>query len=56
MEVGQLYQTAYSRGLQWAAVTAVSIAAATNPDATVDSVLGAVFDRCHPGPLVTRLG
>jgi hypothetical protein len=43
-EVGQLYQTTGSRGLQWAAVTAMSIAAATKPAATVDSVLGALHD------------
>ena len=48
-EVGQLYQTANSRGLQWAAVTAGGIAAATRPDATVDSVLGAIHDRCERG-------
>ncbi|WP_217988921.1 hypothetical protein, partial [Shouchella clausii] len=41
LEVGQLYQTSNSRGLKWATVTAVSIAAATTPNATVDSVLGA---------------
>ena len=46
LEVGQVYQTSNSRGLQWAAVTGVAIAAATKPDATVDSVLGAVFDVC----------
>ncbi len=45
-EVGQLYQTARSRGLHWAGVTAGAIAAATRPGATVDSVLGAVFDHC----------
>ncbi len=39
-EVGQLYQTTGSRGLQWAAVTAMSLAAATKPGATVDSVFG----------------
>ena len=44
LEVGQLYQTTNSRGLQWAVVTGVAIAAATRPDATVDSVLGAIFD------------
>ncbi len=55
MEVGQLYQTANSRGLQWAAVTAVAIAAAGKPDATVDSVLGAVFDTCHPDLVVKEL-
>lgn len=42
LEVGQLYQTTGSRGLQWAAVTAMSIAAATQPGATVDTVLGAL--------------
>jgi len=43
-EVGQLYQTTGSRGLQWAAVTAMSIAAGTKPGATVDSVLGVLHD------------
>jgi len=47
MEVGQLYQTSYSRGLKWACVTGVAIAAATMPGATVDSVLQAVFDNCN---------
>jgi hypothetical protein len=41
-EVGQLYQTTNSRGLQWAAVTAMTIAAATKPGATVESVLAAI--------------
>lgn len=50
LEVGQVYQTSNSRGLQWAAVTAVAIAAATRPDATVDSVLGSVFDVCSTFP------
>ena len=45
MEVGQLYQTTNSRGLKWACVTGVAIAAATLPDATVDSVLKAIFDN-----------
>ena len=44
-EVGQLYQTSNSRGLKWACVTAVGIAAATKPNATVDSVIGAIFDN-----------
>lgn len=43
-EVGQLYQTTGSRGLQWAAVTAMSIAAAAKPGATVDSVISALHD------------
>jgi len=42
-EVGQLYQTTNSRGLHWAAITGVGIAAATGPGATVDSVLGAIL-------------
>ncbi len=41
-EVGQLYQTTNSRGLQWAAVTGIAIAAATRPGASVDSVLDAI--------------
>jgi len=45
-EVGQLYQTTNSRGIQWGTVTAVGIAAAAKPGATVDSVLGAIFDNC----------
>jgi ADP-ribosylglycohydrolase len=45
-EVGQLYQTTNSRGLQWACVTAVAIASATKPDATVDSVIGDIFKYC----------
>ncbi len=46
-EVGQLYQTSNSRGIQWAAVTAAGIAAATKPGATVESVLDAVFKHCE---------
>jgi len=43
-EVGQLYQTSNSRGLKWACVTAVAIAAATKPGATVDSVIGEIYN------------
>lgn len=46
-EVGQLYQTTNSRGLQWAAITGIAIAAATKPGATVDSVIAAVL-KGHP--------
>jgi ADP-ribosylglycohydrolase len=46
MEVGLLYQTGNSRGLKWACVSAVAIAAATTPGATVDTVLGAILDHC----------
>jgi ADP-ribosylglycohydrolase len=45
-DVGQLYNTAGSRGIRWAEVTVTAIAAAARPRATVDSVLGAVFDHC----------
>jgi len=45
-EIGQLYNTANSRGILWAEVVVIAIAAATKPAATVDSVLGAVFDNC----------
>ncbi len=45
-EIGQLYNTANSRGILWAEVTVTAIAAATKKGATVDSVIGAVFDNC----------
>jgi ADP-ribosylglycohydrolase len=45
LEVGQLYHTSNSRALKWACVTAVGIAAATLPGATVDSVLDAIFEN-----------
>ena len=45
-QVGQLYNTANSRGILWAEVVVIAIAAATKPNATVDSVLGAIFDNC----------
>lgn len=48
-EVGQLYNTAESKGIRWAEVTSVAIAAGTKPTATVDSVIGAVFDNCDKG-------
>lgn len=54
-EVGQLYQTTNSRGLQWASVTGVSIAAATKPGATVDSVIAAIFDNCDPDMVVKEI-
>jgi len=44
-EVGQIYHTSNSSAIQWAEVTVVGLAAATKPDATVDSVLGAIFDN-----------
>ncbi len=45
-EIGQLYNTANSRGILWAEVVVIAIAAATKPSATIDSVLGAIFDNC----------
>lgn len=55
LEVGQLYQTTNSRGLKWACVTGVAIAAATKPSATVDSVLGAIFNECDPDVVVSEI-
>lgn len=55
LEVGQLYQTSNSRGLKWACVTGISIAAATAKDATVDSVLAAVYDHCDADMVVKEL-
>lgn len=48
-EVGQLYNAPESKGIRWAEVTAAGIAAATRPQASVDSVLGAIFDYCDKG-------
>ena len=45
-EVGQIYNTANSRGILWAEVVVIAIAAATKPGATADSVIGSVFDNC----------
>jgi len=45
-QIGQLYNTANSRGILWAEVTVIAIAAATKPKTTVDNVLGTVFDNC----------
>lgn len=55
MEVGQLYQTTNSRGLKWACVTGVAIAAATKKDATVDSVIGHIYDNCDADLVVKEI-
>ena len=51
-EVGQLYQSSNSRGLKWATVTAVAIAEATKPNATVDSVIDAILQNLSPKAIV----
>ncbi len=48
-EVGQLYNSPETKGIRWAEVTVAGIAAATKPNATVDSVIGAIFDNCDKG-------
>jgi ADP-ribosylglycohydrolase len=53
-EVGQLYQTSNSRGLQWACVTAVAIASATKPGSTVDSILADINEYCSR-PVVNEI-
>jgi len=55
VEVGQLYQLDQGKGLKWAMVTGVAIAEATKPGATVDSVIGKVFDLCDPDIVVKEL-
>lgn len=55
MEAGQLYQTANSRGLKWACVTGVAIAEATKKDATVESVLNAIFTNCDKEIVVKEI-
>lgn len=44
-EVGQIYQVSNSSGIQWAAANAIGLAEATRPDATLDSVIGAILDK-----------
>lgn len=55
LQCGQLYQTANSKGLKWACVTGIAIAEATKPDATVDSVLGAIYDHCDKDLVVKEI-
>jgi ADP-ribosylglycohydrolase len=55
LEVGQLYQTSNSRGLKWACVTAASIAEATKPNATVDSIIGTIYDYCDKDMVVKEI-
>jgi ADP-ribosylglycohydrolase len=45
LEVGQIYHYTNSSALKWACVTATAIASAMKPNATVDSVLGDIFDN-----------
>lgn len=55
LQVGQLYQLDQGRGLKWAVVTGVAIAEATKPGATVDSVLGKIYDLCDPDIVLKEL-
>lgn len=55
LQCGQLYQTANSRGLKWATVTGVAIAEGTKKNATVDSVIGAIFDNCDKDVVVSEI-
>ena len=55
LAVGQLYQTDQSRGLKWASVTGAAVAAATRPHATLDTVLGTLFDLCDADMVVAEL-
>ena len=48
LEVGQLYQTTNSRGLQWAVVTVGAIAEAAKPNATVGTVLAGLQKLAQP--------
>jgi ADP-ribosylglycohydrolase len=57
-DVGQLYNTANSRGIRWAEAVVVGIAAATKPNATVERVLGAIFDQADKpdGKILKEVG
>ncbi|AZN43024.1 ADP-ribosylglycohydrolase family protein [Paenibacillus albus] len=46
-ELGQLYQASRSYGVKWSGVTAAAIAAATKPDATIDSVIHDLYEHCN---------
>jgi ADP-ribosylglycohydrolase len=48
-ECGQLYHNTMGRGILWACASAAAMAEACKPDATVDSVLGVVYDKCNGG-------
>lgn len=41
--VGMIYQSANSAGIKWAEVTVIGIAEATKPDATLDSIMEAIY-------------
>ena len=47
LEVGQLYHKGKTRAMRWSCVVGVGIAMATKQDATVDSVLEALFDNLN---------
>jgi ADP-ribosylglycohydrolase len=49
LEVGQLYQSPASRGIQWGTVIAASVAAACDPGATIDNVLSAIAKHAARG-------
>ncbi|MCI8887877.1 MAG: hypothetical protein HFG70_07295 [Hungatella sp.] len=55
LQCGQLYQTANSKGLKWACVTGVAIAEAAKPHATVDRVIGAIYDNCDKDLVVQEI-
>jgi ADP-ribosylglycohydrolase len=54
-EIGQLYQSSKSYAVRWAGVSAASIASATKPGATVDSVIGDIFRFCDYSDLALKI-
>ncbi|WP_165822470.1 ADP-ribosylglycohydrolase family protein [Paenibacillus montanisoli] len=54
-ELGQLYQASGSYGVKWSGVTAAAIAAATKPDATIDSVIHDLFTHCQYADVGARI-
>ena len=55
LEVGQLYHITNGRGVKWAMVVAIAIAEATKPGASVDSVIGKVYDLCDKELVIREL-
>ena len=54
-ELGQMYHINNGRSVNWAMVVGVAVSEALKPGATVDSVIGKVFDLCHPDLVLKEL-
>ena len=55
LELGQLYHINNGRSINWAAVVGVAVAEAAKPGASVDSVIGKIFDLCNSDLVLREL-